>query len=103
MTTVKRHIPLRTCVVCGEKRPKRELTRIVATPAGPVGVDSTGKLPGRGAYVCGDSACARGSLRKSRIEHALRRALTDETWLRLLASTENLDLMTVPEATGRNH
>jgi predicted RNA-binding protein YlxR (DUF448 family) len=31
--------------------------RIVRTPDGTVAVDPTGRLPGRGAYVCDDPAC----------------------------------------------
>jgi predicted RNA-binding protein YlxR (DUF448 family) len=47
-----RHVPMRTCVVCREKKPKRELLRVVRTPAGDVVVDVTGKTNGRGGYVC---------------------------------------------------
>jgi uncharacterized protein len=55
--TRRKHVPLRTCVVCGEKRPKRELIRIVHTPDGSLAVDPKGKQPGRGAYVCRAEAC----------------------------------------------
>ena len=44
-------IPMRTCLVTGEKLPKRELTRIVRTPEGNIIVDKTGKANGRGAYI----------------------------------------------------
>lgn len=44
-------IPMRTCVVTGEKLPKYELTRIVKTPDGNVVIDETGKMNGRGAYL----------------------------------------------------
>lgn len=44
-------IPMRTCLVTGEKLPKRELTRIVRTPEGNVVIDDTGKVNGRGAYI----------------------------------------------------
>ena len=44
-------IPLRTCVVTGEKLPKKELLRIVRTPEGKIEPDLTGKLNGRGAYI----------------------------------------------------
>ena len=39
-------IPMRTCVVTGEKYPKNELLRIVKTPEGNVLPDITGKLNG---------------------------------------------------------
>ena len=44
-------IPMRTCLITGEKLPKKELIRIVRTPEGNVVVDETGKINGRGAYL----------------------------------------------------
>lgn len=65
----KRHIPERTCVACGSKKPKRDLVRIASSPQGQVSVDPSGKAPGRGAYVCGancwDTALGRGRLARS--------------------------------------
>lgn len=52
MPTAK-HIPIRQCMACRERRPKRELLRVVLTEAGPV-LDPTGRKSGRGAYVCPD-------------------------------------------------
>ena len=98
MSPPRRHIPLRSCVVCRNKRPKAELIRIVATPLGSVEVDLTGKGQGRGAYVCGDTGCAQGSLRRNRIEYALRRRMTDEDWLKVLSSTEAIGSETAPGA-----
>ena len=65
----KRHIPERTCVGCGNKKPKAELLRIARSPEGAVSVDPSGKAAGRGAYVCGpgcwDTAQGRGRLSRS--------------------------------------
>ena len=44
-------IPMRTCVITGEKLEKKELIRVVRTPEGTVIVDETGKANGRGAYL----------------------------------------------------
>ena len=44
-------IPMRSCVVTGEKLPKKELIRVVRTPEGNVIVDESGKANGRGAYL----------------------------------------------------
>ena len=44
-------IPLRTCVVTHEQRPKKELVRVVRDKDGVVSVDLNGKAPGRGAYL----------------------------------------------------
>jgi hypothetical protein len=52
-------------------RPKRELVRVVRTPAREVRVDPTGKAAGRGAYVCPTDACAEAAVRDGRLSHAL--------------------------------
>ena len=44
-------IPMRTCVITGEKLEKKELIRVVRTPEGNVIVDESGKANGRGAYL----------------------------------------------------
>ena len=44
-------IPMRTCVITGEKLPKKDLIRVVRTPEGNVIVDESGKANGRGAYL----------------------------------------------------
>ena len=77
-----RHVPMRTCVVCKEKRPKRDLLRIVRTPSGEIIVDSTGKTNGRGGYVCtsdGDTGdhWAERQIR-GRLGQALKVELTQE-------------------------
>lgn len=44
-------IPMRSCVVTGEKLEKRDLIRVVRDNTGCVFVDLTGKANGRGAYL----------------------------------------------------
>jgi predicted RNA-binding protein YlxR (DUF448 family) len=58
-------------VACRTQRQKRELTRVVRTPAGTVIVDPTGKAAGRGAYVCNDMECRRAALEKGSLQRAL--------------------------------
>ncbi|MGL4282874.1 MAG: RNase P modulator RnpM, partial [Eubacterium aggregans] len=50
-------IPMRMCVICREKKNKSELIRIVNNAEDGVCVDASGKMNGRGAYVCTDAAC----------------------------------------------
>ena len=66
-----RRVPERTCVACGRVRPKRALVRIVRTPTGEVKVDLTGKVSGRGAYVCPEPPCAERGVKEGRLQHAL--------------------------------
>jgi predicted RNA-binding protein YlxR (DUF448 family) len=71
-----RHVPERTCVACGQKRPKRGLTRIVRTPQGAVLVDLTGKDPGRGAYLCEALPCWEQGIHKGRLARGLHASIT---------------------------
>ena len=41
----QRKIPMRICVGCREKKPKRELLRLVRTPENEVKLDLSGKCP----------------------------------------------------------
>lgn len=50
MQKVKK-VPMRTCVVTKEVKPKKDLIRVVATKEGIVSVDLKGKANGRGAYL----------------------------------------------------
>ena len=70
-----RHVPERKCVACGQRAPKRDLTRIVRTPQGTVHADSTGKSSGRGAYLCGSMACWDKGVRRGALERNLRVAI----------------------------
>lgn len=79
-----RRQPQRTCISCQQTGAKRELVRIVRTPAGQVVVDPTGKLAGRGAYLCRNRRCWLEALAHKRIQHALKVELAadDEASLR---------------------
>ena len=73
-----RRLPQRQCVACGQMRAKRELVRVVRTPDGAVRVDPTGKLSGRGAYVCPEAGCIDRALREERLARMLDRAVPQE-------------------------
>jgi uncharacterized protein len=59
-------------------RPKRELQRIVRTPDGSVQLDNTGRLAGRGAYVCRTGDCLELALAKGALGRALKTSLPAE-------------------------
>ena len=61
-------IPLRTCIACRQEKEKREMLRIVRNAQGQILLDFSGKLPGRGAYICNGEACIK-KLRKQRLLH----------------------------------
>jgi hypothetical protein len=72
----KKHIPLRTCIVCHDKKDKRQLVRIVRTNASGVLVDPTGKRNGRGAYLCDKPQCWDQALNSKVLDRALNTELS---------------------------
>jgi predicted RNA-binding protein YlxR (DUF448 family) len=86
-------LPTRTCVGCRTARPKRELVRLVRQLSGDVVVDPSGKLNGRGAYVCPDEACWTLAERRRGLERALSVQLDSVAWQNLLASRPQSPLM----------
>ncbi len=81
----RRSIPIRTCVTCGRKSEKRGLVRIVASAEGQVELDHSGKMNGRGAYVCTDGCPENKKLHRGRLEHALRVTVADPDWDRIVS------------------
>ena len=75
----RRKQPMRRCVGCGTGRPKGSMMRVVRTPDGEIVIDTTGKTPGRGAYVCPRESCAEGLFQKRRLSKALRLDVNEET------------------------
>lgn len=71
------HIPIRTCIGCEEKKPKREMIRIVRQSDN-IFVDLTGKASGRGAYICVSLSCLEKALKKKALSYALRCSITPE-------------------------
>jgi predicted RNA-binding protein YlxR (DUF448 family) len=71
-------VPQRTCVACRETGGKRVFIRVVLTGEGVAEVDSSGKKPGRGAYLCGRRTCWETALKKGSLEHALRTKISAE-------------------------
>jgi len=61
-------IPLRMCLGCQDMKPKKQLLRIVKIPDGKVCFDPTGKMAGRGAYVCRDAECLSKARKQKRLQ-----------------------------------
>jgi predicted RNA-binding protein YlxR (DUF448 family) len=57
---------------------KKELIRIVRTPDLQVKIDITGKLSGRGAYLCRDLGCLSLALTGKKLQRALHADLPPE-------------------------
>ena len=77
-----RKIPMRMCMGCRQRRPKKELVRVVRKAAdGQVVLDSSGKLAGRGAYICSDNlACLERAVKSRALERALEAPVEAEVF-----------------------
>lgn len=64
-------IPMRMCMACRERKPKKELVRIVRDGEGHVSLDKTGKKMGRGAYICHDITCLEKAIKTKAVDRAL--------------------------------
>ena len=88
--TRPRKIPLRVCVGCREKKPKKELVRIVKTPDDLVELDLTGKKSGRGVYICPDRECLRSASKGKRLEKNLKSHIPPEILEKLHTDIEDM-------------
>lgn len=71
-------IPMRKCIGCQASKPKKELIRIVRTPEGELYIDATGKLNGRGAYICPDAKCLQTAVKAKRLENAFETQISND-------------------------
>ncbi|MBQ8868298.1 MAG: YlxR family protein [Oscillospiraceae bacterium] len=81
-------VPMRSCCGCREKRPKRELIRVVRSPEGEVSFDITGRKAGRGVYLCNDKACLLKAIKSRALARALECEIPEEVYERLEGEME---------------
>ncbi|MCF6460503.1 RNase P modulator RnpM [Clostridium sp. Cult3] len=79
----KKKIPMRRCIACDQNRPKKELIRIVKDRDGHIEVDLTGKMNGRGAYICSDEDCLARVIKNKRLARTLEIDIPDEIYNKL--------------------
>ena len=80
---VQKKIPMRQCLGCREKFPKRELIRVVRSPEGEISLDFKGKAAGRGAYLCGKAECLKKARKSRAIERALEVTVPEDVFAQL--------------------
>lgn len=74
---------IRTCIACGRTSNKSDLVRFVRQADGRVALDPTGKMAGRGAYVCATPECLDAARKRKGLDRALRVKLDADTYVRL--------------------
>ena len=80
---MKKKIPQRQCMGCRERKEKRQMIRVVRTPEGAVNLDFSGKMNGRGAYICPDPDCLKKALRSKALDRSLEVTIPEEVYARL--------------------
>lgn len=81
-------VPERQCVGCRERKPKKELIRVVRLPdENGVEIDLTGKKSGRGAYICPKVDCLKKA--RKRLEYSLECEIPDDIFKKLEDDIKN--------------
>ena len=85
---MQKKIPQRQCMGCRERKAKRELIRVVRTTEGTVSLDFSGKLNGRGSYLCPDMNCLMKARKARSLERSLEVPIPEEVYDRLQKEME---------------
>ena len=85
---MQKKIHQRQSMGCRERRPKREMIRVVRTPEGAVNLDFGGKMNGRGAYLCPNPECLKKAIRSKALERSLEVEIPEDVYGRLQKEME---------------
>ena len=80
---MQKKIPQRQCMGCRERKAKKEMIRVVRTTEGAVCLDFSGKLNGRGAYICPDPECLKKAQKSKALDRSLEVTIPEEVYERL--------------------
>ena len=80
---MQKKIPQRQCMGCRERKAKKELIRVVRKTDGTVSLDFSGKLNGRGAYICPDPECLKKARKAKSLDRSLEVTIPEEVYDRL--------------------
>ncbi|MBR4123057.1 MAG: YlxR family protein [Clostridia bacterium] len=82
-------IPMRMCTGCREMKPKKDLIRIVKTTDSGIKLDFTGKLNGRGAYICKNKECLLKAHKSNALSRAFETSVSEEIYSQLETELQN--------------
>ena len=80
-----RKTPQRKCIVCNSLKDKGDLLRIVKNKEEGILIDESGKVNGRGAYVCKDESCIKGLRKSNKLNQAFKIKIDDDIYEELEA------------------
>ena len=80
---MQKKIPQLQCMGCRERKNKRDMIRVVRETTGAVSLDFSGKLNGRGAYICPDPECLKKARKAKSLDRSLEVTIPEEVYDRL--------------------
>ncbi len=86
---MQKKIPQRQCMGCRERKAKKDMIRVVRSTDGTVMLDFSGKLNGRGAYICPDPECLKKAQKSNSLGRSLETEIPQEVYLRLAREMES--------------
>ena len=86
---MQKKIPQRQCMGCRERKAKKDMIRVVRGTDGNVSLDFSGKLNGRGAYICPLADCLKRARKAKSLERSLEVPIPDEVYDRLEKEMED--------------
>ena len=72
--------PQRTCMGCNSKKDKKDFIRIVKNKENEINIDRTGKMEGRGAYICDNIECLEKLIKSKRLEKIFDMKISEEIY-----------------------
>ena len=85
---MQKKIPQRQCMGCRERKAKKEMIRVVRGTDGCVSLDFSGKLNGRGAYICPNPECLKKVQKSRALDRSLEVTIPAEVYERLVREME---------------
>lgn len=74
---------IRTCIGCRKKKEKYDLIRIIKNTNGEFVVDLSGRMEGRGAYICKNEECLKKAEKSNRLKTALKSNVENNVYEKL--------------------
>lgn len=74
-----RKVPERMCMACRNKKPKRELIRIVKNNQD-FHIDYSGKMNGRGAYICKNQVCIDKCIKERSLNKTFKTNVSNDVY-----------------------
>ena len=89
--SVKKKVPMRKCVGCGEMKNKKEMIRVLKTPEEEFVLDASGKKNGRGAYLCPSGEGLERAIKSKGLERSFKQAIPSEVYDELKEEMQTIE------------